>query len=235
MKKAFLLIFLSFLISINAYSASFQNALKLYKTLKSSKVKNKTDFSSIVIQEFYSSYVKSKRRKTKAFSLFMIGKTYLYLTKVSKNGDEIFADLTISSFMRVIREFPESSLCDDSLYYIAYVYYYYKNNPSNAIQILYTLLSNYPNGDYYRKAKIFIKKILRKYPKLRKKIKKVEYKGILKKIRCFSRENFLRIVFDVNKPVKYIVTKFTTEVDVQLNKVKLSKYFRIKNNLNTLW
>ena len=233
MKRLIFLLF--FCLTVNYLfpsSKDFNNALNLYRLLKTKKVKNKINFSSIVIQKFYSIYAKSKNKKIKAFSMFMIGKTYLYLTKLQQPGNEVFADLTISSFYRVTREFPNSSLCDDALYYVAYVFYYYKNVPQRAFYELNRLISKYPHGDYVKKAKKFIALILKKYPKF--KIKKHLFQNSLIKIKLLPKGNFYRMVFVFKKFPNYKFDYDDFNINFVFYHTDLSKKFFIKcyNNKN---
>lgn len=205
-------------------------SLNDYKLLKSKKIKNKEAFSSIVIQNFYSAYSNSKNKKDKALSLYMIGKTYLYLTESLKNGYEIYADLTISSFYRLTREFPHSSLSDDAYYYIAYTYYIHKNTPKTALRIINTLLRKYPKGDYKIKALTLKKEILKKNPKLKKIVKpKLIYKNKLLKIRDFVGVNYFRIVFDFLKKPEYEIINQEFSISIILKSTLISKSFKIIN------
>ncbi len=216
-----------------SYSYQLKKTIKLYRLLKTSKIKDKQDFSSIIIQKFYEIYSRSKSRKDQAFAMFMIGRTYYYLANNEKTGNEVFADLTISSFYRVIREFPESSLCDDAKYYVAKILYYDKNDPKRALEELYELIDNYPHGDYIIKAKKFIKLILKQNPKLRRKLRKkiIVYKRKLIQIRDLVGNDFFRLVFDFNKAPNYKIEKYEFGLKITLYKTSLSKKFKI-NNLN---
>ena len=239
MKKK-ILFFVFFTIPVFLYSYTnpyLIEALNSYKTLKSKKIKDKETFSSFVIQNFYKSYVHSKRKNDKALSLFMIGKTYLYLVKKDIVGNEVFSDLAISSFYRLIKEFPKSSLCDDAKYFIAYVYYYYKNVPQKALNEINGLLKNYPKGDYYKKAKQLKTKILKQHPELKKVVQlpKYEYKNSLLRIRDFLAINYFRIVFDLKKTPDFKVINQQFSLVIVLKSTKVDKNFKIINLNNKIF
>ncbi len=233
MKRIFVIFFLLLFNFVYLHSYTnpiFLKALNNYKLLKSKKVKNKENFSSIVIQSLYKSYIFSKNSKEKALSLFLIGKTYLYLIGLKNIGNEIFADLAISSFYRVIKEFPKSSLVDDASYYIAYVYYYYKNTPKRALLELNKLIKNYPKGDYKNDALKLKNKILKEHPKLKVLIKpKLVYKNILLKIRDFVGINYFRVVFDFKNKPDYEIINQEFSIIIILKATKLANSFKIFN------
>ncbi len=262
--KKYIILFLSillvftFLNSIFAFSKrtinkKFQYSVSLYKKLKTKKIRNKRKFSTKVIRNFFYLYKISKDKKTQAKSLFLVGKTYLYLAQYYQT--EIFADLAISIFYRLNKEFPKSSLCDDSKYYAAVIYYDYKNNPNLAVEELKNALKVYPRGDYAKKNRLFLYRIYKRHPELKgykKKKKKsvtshikkkkrkffpsiIKAKYTLNKVRCLGFKNFSRVVFDFKKLPDFNVSKGRNYVKVTFKSTKKSKNFKIvslnKNNL----
>jgi|GEM_PF-2991251 len=222
--------------------------ISLYNKLQSSSIKNKSSFSNDVIENLYYFYQITKDRTQKGRALYYIGSTYYYLTKYYNS--EIYADLTIGIFSKLLKELPDSSYSDDAKYYIADVYFYHKNIPKLAINELKDSISKYPKGDFYQRSLELLKKIEKKVAYLEKikiKIKKnvvpqdhkkddkkvnkkiePEFRSDfnLEKVKFVNLKNLFRYSVAFQKLPEYSIVESDGTVTLKLSRARFSTNFK---------
>jgi len=155
-------------------------------------------------KNIYTRYPKSDQA---AWALYHSGRLYTGLYKYSGRLKDLNDALRLHR--RLVDDYGEHRLADDSQYLVGNIYYKYKNDPTQAYVEFLKVELKFPSGDMVPKAGKRLEElaiVLNKKDEKREKKRTAASKSKLvavKDIRHWSTPNYTRVVIDLESSVKY--------------------------------
>jgi len=158
------------------------------------------------VRRYHNIYVRYPKSDQAAWSIYRSAQMFTKLYRYSgRQGD---LDEAIEHYERLVKEYKDHRLADDSQYRIGGIYYREKNDPTQAYVEFLKVEVKFPSGDMLPKARTMLDKlamIIGKKDKKKKKDASSQKKlTTVKTIRHWSTPNYTRVVIDLEGPVKYV-------------------------------
>jgi len=158
------------------------------------------------IRRYHHIYVHYPKSDKAAWSLYRSAQMFTKLYRYSgKQGD---LDEAIKHYEKLVKEYKDHRLADDSQYKIGEIYYSLKNDPTQAYVEFLKVEVKFPSGDMRPKARTMLDKLAviigNKDKKKREDASSQNKLTTVKNIRHWSTPNYTRVVVDLEGPVKYV-------------------------------
>ena len=158
------------------------------------------------IRRYQNIYVRYPKTDQAAWSIYRSGQMFTKLYRYSgRQGD---LDEAIECYERLVREYKDHRLADDSQYKIGEIYYRVKNDPTQAYVEFLKVEVKFPSGDMRPKARSMLDKLAviigKKGQKKQEDAVSPKQLTKVKNIRHWSTPNYTRVVVDLEGPVKYV-------------------------------
>jgi len=141
-----------------------------------------------------------------AWSLYHSAQMFTKLYRYSGRQNDL--DEAIKHYERLVKEYKDHRLADDSQYRIGEIYYREKEDPTQAYVEFLKVEVKFPSGDMHPKARSMLDKlavIISKKDKKKEEEPSSQQKlTTVKNIRHWSTPNYTRVVIDLEGPVKYV-------------------------------
>lgn len=158
------------------------------------------------IQNYENITLRYPKSDEAAWSLYRSGQMYTELYKYS--GIDSDLDEAIKHYERLVKEYKDHRLADDSQYRIGEIYYRYKKDPAQAYVEFLKVEVKFPSGDMRPKARSMLDKLAvivgKKGSKKEAETLPQQKLTTVKNIRHWSTPNYTRVVIDLAGPVKYV-------------------------------
>jgi len=158
------------------------------------------------IRLYHNIYVHYPKSDQAAWSIYRSAQMFTKLYRYSgRQGD---LDEAIEHYERLVKEYKDHRLADDSQYRIGEIYYREKQNPTQAYVEFLKVEVKFPSGDMLPKARTMLDELAviigKKDEKQREDSSSQKKLTTVKNIRHWSTPNYTRVVIDLEGPVKYV-------------------------------
>jgi len=178
--------------------------MSLYRSAKKKKYRHNWLLCISRYKKITARYPKSDQA---AWALYHSARIYTSLYAYSRRSGDL--DEAVGFYKRVADKYKDHRLADDAQYRIGEIYYKYKKDLPHAYVEFLKVDIKFPSGDMRPKARKMLDKLAvtlgkRDEKKTLKKSGPSKSGAIaVKDIRHWSTPNYTRVVFDLEKPVKY--------------------------------
>lgn len=193
--------------SVSAYTCEnlYQSAIKEFNSLKDSKAKRRYRSNWITCaSKFEKVYKKCPRSSRADDAMYKVGNLYEDLYGYSNRNSDL--DKAIQTYQSLIKRYRRSKIADDAQFRIAVIYDRYKNYKTKSYIEYSKVISNFPKGNVYKKAKVRLDKLKKYKPAVTSKKSSGKKRGDpvqVTRVRHWSNPDNSRVVIDLNKSVSF--------------------------------
>ena len=201
----FICLLLCFNASADTCENLYQSAIKEFNSLKASKAKRRYRSNWITCaRKFEKVYKKCPRSSRADDAMYKVGNLYEDLYGYSNRNSDL--DKAIQTYKRLIKRYQRSKIADDAQFRIAVIYDRYKNYKTKAYIEYSKVISNYPKGNVYKKARVRLDRLKKYKPAVTSKRSSGKKRGDpvqVTRVRHWSNPDSSRVVIDLNKSVSF--------------------------------
>jgi len=188
----------------------------LYRSAKKKKYRHNWSHCIKLYRNLYTRYPKSEQA---AWAIYHSATMFIKLYGYSGNEGDL--DKATELYKRVVKEYTNHRLADDSQYKIGVIYYRHRKDSARAYVEFLKVDIKFPTGDMRPRAKVMLDKlsiILGK--KERQKVKEGDVSRSteltkMKAIRHWSTPGYTRVVIDLERPIKYRSHRLKKDPDIK--------------------